>query len=316
MMAIQKKLLKFIKKNKEGNFQELTNIIENVKIIDNKYDFKSFLHLISKISNNHYRFLGFHEKIEQILSFYRNQIQNYFTNDEIFNIFKNNKRILLYLFDEKVIIFDQNILYKIINKNYEESNKTQYFMPEIILLTKTNDKEIPDQFAEKRKTGENDLFICELIRNDSVEEFIAFINKNNISLNTKIEPSIYETNPFLINNKEQSLIEYAAFFGSIQIFQYLMMNKVNLNSSLWKYVIHGQNPDLIHLLEDNHIEYDYEIKTIESIEYGNENQVNASLLGRYNELFKKHSFLFIKGSIVKENYLSINKTDKNFNEIF
>ena len=243
-------------------------------------------------------------------------LSNYFTNDEIFNIFKNNKRILLYLFDEKVIIFDQNILYKIINKNYEESNYTQYFMPEIILLTKTNDKEIPDQFAEKRKTGENDLFICELIRNDSVEEFIAFINKNNISLNTKIEPSIYETNPFLINNKEQSLIEYAAFFGSFEIFQYLMMNKVNLNSSLWKYVIHGQNPDLIHLLEDNHIEYDYEIKIIESIEYGNENQVNASLLGRYNELFKKHSFLFIKGSIVKENYLSINKTDKNFNDIF
>ncbi|KAK8844336.1 hypothetical protein M9Y10_024550 [Tritrichomonas musculus] len=103
MIATQKSLLKFIKNNKEENFQELTNIIENEKIIDNKYDFKSFLHLISKISNNHYIFLGFHEKIEQLLSNYRNQMQNYFTNDEIFNIFKSNKRILLYLFDEKII---------------------------------------------------------------------------------------------------------------------------------------------------------------------------------------------------------------------
>ena len=46
------------------------------------------------------------------------------------------------------------------------------------------------------------------------------------------------------------LIEYAAFFGSIQIFKYLITNKARLNSSLWLYSMHGQNAEIIHLLED------------------------------------------------------------------
>ena len=41
-------------------------------------------------------------------------------------------------------------------------------------------------FEEKCRKGENDSYICSLIRNDSVEEFISFINQKNIPLNTKI----------------------------------------------------------------------------------------------------------------------------------
>ena len=48
-----------------------------------------------------------------------------------------------------------------------------------------------------------------------------------------------------------TIIEYAAFFGSIQIFQYLRYNNIELASSIWKYAIHGRNPDIIHLLEEN-----------------------------------------------------------------
>ena len=72
-------------------------------------------------------------------------------------------------------------------------------------------------FEEKCQIGENDSYICSLIRSDSVEEFVKRL--------TKIKPSIYETNSFLIN-KEPTLIEYAAFFGSIQIIRYLKYNNV------------------------------------------------------------------------------------------
>lgn len=65
--------------------------------------------------------------------------------------------------------------------------------------------------------------------------------------------SIFETNPLLIQ-KRSKIIEYAAFFGSIQIFQYLLMNNVELTPSLWLYEIHGRNPEIIHLLEENHVE--------------------------------------------------------------
>ena len=49
------------------------------------------------------------------------------------------------------------------------------------------------------------------------------------------------------------MIEYSAFFGSIQIFKYLLMNNVELTSSLWLYAIHSNNAELIDLLESNKV---------------------------------------------------------------
>ena len=106
-------------------------------------------------------------------------------------------------------------------------------------------------YEEKHQKGENDSYICSLIRQDSIEEFISHVNENNISPLSKIFPSIFETNLFLIDNKNTTLIEYSAFFGSIQIFKYLLMNEAELRSSLWPYAIHSKNPVLLiylHLL--------------------------------------------------------------------
>ena len=60
------------------------------------------------------------------------------------------------------------------------------------------------------------------------------------------------SNSFL-NDKNPTLIEYASFFGSIQIFRFLMMNDVELTPSLWLYAIHSKNAELIHLLELNNV---------------------------------------------------------------
>ena len=113
---------------------------------------------------------------------------------------------------------------------------------------------IIEHFKEIRQEGENNSYISNLIRNDSIKEFIIYLNKNNISLSkTTIKKSIFETNSFLIE-KQPTLIEYAAFFGSIQIFNFLRLNNVEMKSSLWLYVIHGKNPELIHQLEENKIQ--------------------------------------------------------------
>ena len=86
-----------------------------------------------------------------------------------------------------------------------------------------------------------------------IEEFIIYVNKNDLPLSTKVKPSIFETNPFL-TEKEPSLIEYSAFFGSTQIFRYLYLNQINLNTkTFWIYAIHGNNPELIQFLYDNKI---------------------------------------------------------------
>ena len=114
--------------------------------------------------------------------------------------------------------------------------------------------ELLDNFEENRFSAENESYICGLIRNDSIDEFVFYVNKNNISLRTtRIIPSIFETNPFLIKN-ETTLIEYATFFESIQIFNYLRLNNVTLEPSLWLYAIHSGSPELISLLNENNFE--------------------------------------------------------------
>ena len=233
MQEIQNSVLQFIEnvEKVEENFQNLIQLLDDHKIRDDKHFLKSFLYLVSKISNNHYREKDFFSKIEQILTELKNDIKKCLTNHEIFKIFKGNKRIILFLIEQDLIKIDEQIADKIIN-----NKNTQYFYPEIknFLSEEEQQKissELPENFEENRKIGENDDQICELIRNDMIDEFITHVNRMNISLKSNVCNSIFETNPFLID-KEISLIEYAAFFGSIQIFNYLYKNGVELTSSL------------------------------------------------------------------------------------
>ena len=73
-----------------------------------------------------------------------------------------------------------------------------------------------------------------------------------MNISSIIKPSIFETNLFLLK-RESSLIEYASFYGSMQIIKYLFMNQIELKSTLWLYSIHSKNPELIHFLEENHV---------------------------------------------------------------
>ena len=84
------------------------------------------------------------------------------------------------------------------------------------------------------------------------EEFAVFALKSDLSFNTTVIPSVYETNSLLIKN-QPTLLEYAAFYGSIQIFKYLIENNAQLTPLLWIYAVHGQNLEIIHLLEEKNI---------------------------------------------------------------
>lgn len=49
-----------------------------------------------------------------------------------------------------------------------------------------------------------------------------------------------------------------SFFGSIKIFQYLMLNEIQLEPSLWLYAVHGDNSEIIQALIENDIVPKYE----------------------------------------------------------
>ena len=337
MRKIQDTLIDFI--DDEGmndeSFKSLFDQLNKHLIIQDHHKFRTFFRILANISNNHHRCANFFEKIEKILFNIKSEIKKCFSNSELFEIFESNKRILLYLFDEKMLIMDDNIISNIINKKYY-----MYFAPElrshtesikkatVFLYDNTTIKEImeelPENFYENRKRGENENYICELIRNDSVEEFIRYVNQNNYPLESLVNPSIYETNPLLLSKKitffskenEPSLIEYATFFGAIQIFQYLSNNGVKLNSYLWTYAIYSQNPEIIHILEENN---KHPIKSYYSCFKDailcHHNNIASYILNNYlpneseftHDIFihalKTHNFAFIENDLINETAL-------------
>ena len=170
-------------------------------------------------------------------------------------------------------------------------------------------KEIPDNFFELRKKGENESFLCELIREDDIKNFIVHVNKNSISLNAKIHFSTYETNLFLFRD-DIELIEYAAFFGSNQILSFCKSEGVELKSSLWKFAIHSNNAEIISFLEDNHIipTPEYGVCFWEAIDC-HHNDIAIFFLNNYLTPDYENTITTIVNSLKCYNFLFLNETN-------
>ena len=303
MKEIQNHLLEFIDSEEENqqNFDDLEKILKSRSSHFKSQELISVLNIISQIVDNHHRGPFFFDKIKQIINCYKEEIKQTFSNVKIYDFFKTNKRMLLLLINEDILQFNSTISEK------EIENKDYFYIENLKLDLSQNFTKIPEKYEYKRLEGENDSYICELIRNDAVENFIIYINKNNIPLSMTIEKSIYETNP-LFENTNPKLIEYSAFFGSIQILRFLIQNQVQLTQSLWIYAIHGKNPEIIHLLEENQIypkDESYQECLEESIKchhndfalYFKDNFINNHYSNYFNNEiyygFKYHNFQFI-----------------------
>ena len=131
---IQDELLDFIRndENDTESFQNLQTLFDDINIRNDKHDLTTLLHLLTKISNNHHRGPSFFDKIEKIIIIFKDDIKSFFSNSEIFNIFRSNKKILLFLIEEKILIFDEYIAKKITTEKYVKKCYPQYFLPEII----------------------------------------------------------------------------------------------------------------------------------------------------------------------------------------
>lgn len=261
MKSIQSQIIEYIEK--EDYEEELfENIIKKIQIKDffkDRNNFKLVICLLSNIAKNHYRNKNFLNKIKKIFLKFKKEIKQAFSNSEIFEFFKNQKIILLFLIKEEIITLDKSIAKKIANCKYNDQFSIQYFYNEIkpFLDAETikciSFDDLGDDYEEKRLIGENDEYICEVIRKDLIEEFIILIYKKNLPLETTIKMSIFETNSLLLK-KPPTLIQYSAFFGSLQIFKYLYFNQKEKDPSLWIYAIHSANPEILGFLENNKLE--------------------------------------------------------------
>ena len=140
---------------------------EEIKIKEDRYKLKITLHLLSKIVKNHNRPQHFFEKIENLLLFFKDKIKQSYSNFEIFKIFKNNKRILLFLINQNFLTINEQIylFLKQSTKIYHYAKYLDYFYQELKPFYENISKIETENFEEKRKIGENDSYICYLIRN-------------------------------------------------------------------------------------------------------------------------------------------------------
>ena len=310
MRTIQNALLDVIdsENDKEIKHQSFLELLNQLHIKENPNEFRSFLHLLSKIAKNHHS-TNLFMVVQNILTHFYDDINQNFLNSEIFTFFKSNKKILLFLIKSKMLIIDQYVV-SILKKDQYST----FFFPEIQNFLEKDkieeiSKNISDDFEIKRQIGENDSYICQLIRNDSIDEFINYVNNANISLTSEIPSSIYETNSFIYKHDKTTLIEYAAFFGSIQIFKYLKMNIKTISGSIWSHAIYSNKPEIFHLLEESDISTSLKDKDLNKSIKCFHKDITDYILNKIkfncpiSKLLKYYNFEYIQEVYIKETML-------------
>lgn len=244
--CMQENILDFLE-TKDDCFKKVTEYLDNEKIRENKEKLFIFINILSAISANHKISDDFINKIEQIIKYLQHEIKKFNSDLEIYQTFKKSKRILLFLFDQKILTPNSQIFADI----RRSTDMLQYFYPEFESFI--SEMENPPSCIikkEERECGDNSDMLCKIIRQDSVKEFSKFINENNIPLSYEIDGTIYETNSFL-SNKKVTMIEYAAFQSSTNIFKYLMTLEVTIDPSILLYAIHSNNDKLVDFILQN-----------------------------------------------------------------
>ena len=119
MKKIQNLIIIFLDNDEdtEENFQNLVNVIDPT-ISTDIHEQRIIFHLLVKISNDHHRISNFFQKIERILLIFTNAFKK-FTISEIFEIFKGNKRILLFLIEEGIVNIDKYVFQTLTNNKYK-----------------------------------------------------------------------------------------------------------------------------------------------------------------------------------------------------
>ncbi|KAK8897751.1 hypothetical protein M9Y10_015716 [Tritrichomonas musculus] len=305
MKELQNLLLDYIddEVNDQNKFQNLISFIKSQKIISNKHQLTELIHLIASIIDYHYRTINFYENIFNIILFIKEELKHYYTNYEIFNFFKNNKRVILFLSEENIINLEELEQIKLYYLDYMINRIDFYLFKKIkdifrLLLIPYNKNELKNM-----EYKDNDLL--KLIQKDLIDEFILQTNKSMIDLG-KDENSSLETNIFIQKIHFAKLIEYAAFYGSIQIFKYLMIKGCILTPRLWLFAIHGRNAEIIHILEDCNIQPEDESyeKCLEFAIRCHHNEIANYILSKYIENSEISSYI-LKKSLKCYNYTFI-----------
>ncbi|OHT12628.1 hypothetical protein TRFO_03666 [Tritrichomonas foetus] len=306
---------------KQGLFSKFTEI----EIESNFLIYESFLQLLSRVSLLRPSNQKCIEIIKEILKELNlnHDLKSSFCETTIFCIFKKNKNLVLFLYEEGIIGFD------IIKNEIIHSQKRDYmsfFLPEMqkydpqlnrryihmfqLQGEMFNNEDDLNKFILSRSKGHSPEKIASIIRDDDLDAFISYeTQRDNFKINEQINDNLIESNEDINNfSNGVSLIEYSMIFGSLNIFKYLWVKKAKIKSTSPKYSIIGRNYEIIQILEEES-SMNFDINCLsKSIEYLYQD-ITDYLLGNHN--FELTESLLYKISIPSIDFVNLYKILKD-----
>lgn len=165
-------------------------------------------------------------------------------------------------------------------RHYDEISKDNYSLHRKLVLNGKNQEPL-FQIVEK-----DDL--------DSLQKLLAFDPSK--SIDTTIEKCYYESRP-LFQYKSYSLLEIAAFFGSIKIFKFLLINNATIRKNeLREMALYGGNSEIIRLCQQHDIAFD--------VKFGNLNEFNVQTDAPILIAIKMHNFKLLRW-LIEDNEIDI-----------
>lgn len=123
----------------EENYKNICKLLSIHNFITNAKELELFMRVLQNIFRNHHRLQTFHEKFFRILVIFLKDLKQIYSNFAIFNIFKKDKRILLFLIEKGVLQIDQEVSNIITHvKNHQLISMTH--IQEWIIINQLNQK--------------------------------------------------------------------------------------------------------------------------------------------------------------------------------
>ena len=163
--------------------KKLFEYLNQSHILEDRFYLEDFLLMLSSLSNNHERKSKnkLILKIQEILLNYKDEIHSHLNGLQIFKIFKDNNRVLLFLINNSFFDMNNDL---ILNNFFSFDSKIAYFYPELRKISEDKflkavnayhlqefiDKSDSNfnEFLQYRDIGENENNVAKMARNDSI----------------------------------------------------------------------------------------------------------------------------------------------------
>lgn len=226
------------------------------KFLSSKKEFMKLITTIQTALFTHYSYYDLYEKlIEQLFPY----IKKFFTSDEIYYFSILNK-IKLFFYKNGLINIDTIIhkakafrtvsfifAYEIYQERREDFN--YIFGSKESFLKEVNFPNF-ESFLEFRDKWTNNDPITISIREDDADKLREIISKNNLNYDLEIPYSLFEDISCFFKKKSMpKMIDYAAFYGSVNVFKYLLMNDSKITEKTLEFAVYGGSYEIIHILE-------------------------------------------------------------------